>query len=449
MRYTVGVVSLGCAKNLVDTETMLGILSKEGYQLVVKEEDADILIVNTCGFIESAKQESINTILKLAQYKQYGKCKILIVAGCLAERYHQELQNEIPEVDGIIGTGNFSEIVEVIKKTLAGKKYLSYGNQNYTFQEDLPRLLATPSYTAYLKIADGCDHFCTYCIIPYLRGKYRSRKIEDIIREAEELSRRGVKELIVIAQDISEYGKDIYGEYMLTDLLKELVKIEKIQWIRLLYTYPENITDDLIEVIKNNEKICNYIDIPLQHSHDEILKKMGRRITKKEIIKLIEKLRNSISNIVIRTSLIVGFPGEEEYHFQDLLNFVKNTQLDHIGVFPYSMEENTPAAQLPHQIDEEVKKIRKNRIMEAQQSISLRKNKKRVGKIYKVLVEGKSNEDNIYYGRSYEFAPDIDGLVYFKSDSPISIGNFYSVKINKSFEYDLLGEVVHENESCK
>lgn len=449
MRCTVGVVSLGCAKNLVDTETMLGILSKEGYQLVVKEEEADILIVNTCGFIESAKQESINTILKLAQYKKYGRCRVLIVAGCLAERYHQELQSEIPEVDGIIGTGNFSEIIEVIEKTLAGEKYFNYGNQNYTFQEDLPRLLATPSYTAYLRIADGCDHFCTYCIIPYLRGKYRSRKIEDIIREAEKLSRKGVKELIVIAQDISEYGKDIYGKYMLTDLLKELVKIEKIQWIRLLYAYPENITDDLIEVIKNNKKICNYIDIPLQHSHNEILKKMGRKVTKEEIINLIEKLRNSISNIVIRTSLIVGFPGEEEYHFKDLLNFVKNAQLDHIGVFPYSMEENTPAAQLAHQINDEVKKIRQNKIMEAQQSISLKKNKKKVGKIYEVLVEGKSDEDSIYYGRSYEFAPDIDGLVYFKSDLPISIGNFYSVKIKKAFEYDLLGVVVHENEFCK
>ncbi|WP_213818428.1 30S ribosomal protein S12 methylthiotransferase RimO [Garciella nitratireducens] len=449
MKYTVGIVSLGCAKNLVDTETMLGILSEKGYQIVIQEEAADILIVNTCGFIESAKQESINIILKLAQYKKNGRCKALIVAGCLAERYREELQNEIPEIDGIIGTGNFYEITKVIQKTLRGEKYLNYGNQDYLFKENLSRLLATPSHTAYIKIADGCDHFCTYCIIPYLRGRYRSRKIEDIINEAENLSRKGVKEIIIIAQDIGEYGKDIYGEYKLAHLLKELVKIKKIQWIRLLYVYPENITDELIQVIKNNDKICNYIDIPLQHSHNEILKKMGRRITKEEILSLIKNLRNRIPDIVIRTSLIVGFPGEEKYHFQDLLNFVKKIQLDHIGVFPYSMEENTPAAQFPNQIDEQVKKLRQDRVMEIQQSISLKKNEKKIGKIYKILVEGKENQNNIYYGRSYEFAPDIDGLVYFKSDIPITIGEFYRVRINKAFEYDLLGDVINENESCK
>lgn len=449
MRYNVGVVSLGCAKNLVDTETMLGILSKEGYQLVTKEEEADILIVNTCGFIESAQQESINTILQLAQYKQTGRCKVLIVAGCLAERHNAELQKEIPEIDGIIGTGNFTEILEVINETLKGKKYLTYGNQDYTFQEDLPRILSTPSYTAYLKIADGCDHFCTYCIIPYLRGGYRSRKIEDVLKEAKELSKKGVKELVIIAQDITEYGKDIYGEYKLGELLQELVKIKNIQWIRLLYSYPENITNELIDIIKSNKKICNYIDIPLQHISDAILKSMGRRITKEEIINLIEKLRTSIPDIVLRTSLIVGFPGEQEHHFNELLEFVKQIKLDHVGVFTYSMEENTPAAKLINQIDEEIKKQRQDKIMEIQQSISLKKNEKKIGQVYRVLVEGKADAENIYYGRSYEHAPDIDGLIYFKSHSPVEIGSFYSVKINKSFEYDLLGDVISDYEFGK
>lgn len=449
MRYNVGVVSLGCAKNLVDTETMLGILSKEGYQLVTKEEEADILIVNTCGFIESAQQESINTILQLAQYKNSGRCKVLIVAGCLAERHNTELQKEIPEIDGIIGTGNFTEILEVLNKTLEGKKYLTYGNQDYTFQENLPRILSTPSYTAYLKIADGCDHFCTYCIIPYLRGGYRSRKIEDVLREAEELSKKGVKELVIIAQDITEYGKDIYGDYKLGELLQELVKIKNIQWIRLLYSYPENITNELIDIIKNNKKICNYIDIPLQHISDAILKSMGRRITKEEIINLIEKLRTSIPDIVLRTSLIVGFPGEQAHHFNELLEFVKQIKLDHVGVFAYSMEENTPAAKLINQIDEEIKKQRQDKIMEIQQSISLKKNEKKIGQVYRVLVEGKADAENIYYGRSYEHAPDIDGLIYFKSHSPVEIGSFYSVKINKSFEYDLLGDVISDYEFGK
>lgn len=449
MRYNVGVVSLGCAKNLVDTETMLGILSKEGYHLVIKEEEADILIINTCGFIESAQQESINTILQLAQYRETGRCKVLIVAGCLAERYNKELQKEIPEIDGIIGTGNFTEILKVIKETLEGKKYLTYGNQDYTLQENLPRILSTPSYTAYLKIADGCDHFCTYCIIPYLRGRYRSRRIEDIIKEAEQLSKKGVKELIIIAQDITEYGKDIYGQQKLGELLQKLTQIKGIQWIRLLYSYPENISHEIIDIIKNNKKICNYMDIPLQHINDDILKFMGRRITKEEILDLIEKLRTLIPDIVLRTSLIVGFPGEEEHHFNELLEFVKQVELDHVGVFTYSREDNTPAARLANQVEEGIKKQRQDKIMEIQQSISLKKNQKKIGRIYKILIEGKIETENIYYGRSYEHAPDIDGRIYFKSHSPLEIGDFHFVRINKSFEYDLLGDDINDYKFAK
>lgn len=447
MIYNVGMVSLGCAKNLVDTEMMLGILTKEGYQLVSKEEDADILIVNTCGFIESAKQESINTIIKLAEYKNNGKCKALIVAGCLAERYNEELQKEIPEIDGIIGTGNFTEILRVINKTLSGEKYLKFGNQNYDFQEDIPRVLTTASHTAYLKIADGCDHFCTYCIIPYLRGSYRSRKIQDIVNEAEHLSNQGVKELVIIAQDITEYGKDIYGEIRLVELLKEISRIDDIIWIRLLYSYPENISDELIKLIKENKKICNYIDIPIQHINDNILKKMGRNINSEEIVNLIKRLRKFIPDIVIRTSLIVGFPGEEKQYYDDLLDFIKTIELDHVGVFTYSMEENTPAAKLPNQIEQGIKEKRKNKIMEAQQLISLNKNKGKVNKIYKVLVEGKMEKENVYYGRSYGLAPDIDGLIYFKTNLPIKVGDFHCVKVKEGLEYDLIGEIT--DESCK
>lgn len=447
MIYNVGMVSLGCSKNLVDSEIMLGILTKEGYQLVTREENADILIVNTCGFIESAKQESINTIIKLAEYKNNGKCKALIVAGCLAERYNKELQEEIPEIDGIIGTGNFTEILRVINKTINGEKYLSFGNQNYNFKEGLPRVISTADHTAYLKIADGCDHYCTYCIIPYLRGSYRSRKIEDIVYEVKLLSSKGVKEFIIIAQDITEYGKDIYGEMKLVELLKEIVKIKNVEWIRLLYSYPENITDELIKVIKENKKICNYIDIPIQHIHDNILKKMGRNITSKEILNLIKKMRRLIPDIVIRTSLIVGFPGEEKEHFDELLEFIKTIKLDHVGVFTYSMEENTPAAKLPNQIENVIKEQRKNKIMKAQQMISLNKNKEKVNKVYKVLVEGKVEYNEVYYGRSYALAPDIDGLVYFKTNLPIKIGDFYCLKIKNGFEYDLIGEII--DESCK
>jgi ribosomal protein S12 methylthiotransferase len=447
MIYNVGMVSLGCAKNLVDTEMMLGILNKEGYQLVSKEEDADILIVNTCGFIESAKQESINTIIKLAEYKKNGKCKTLIVAGCLAERYNEELQKEIPEIDGIIGTGNFTEILKVINKTLSGEKYINFGNQNSNFKEELPRMLTTASHTAYLKIADGCDHFCTYCIIPYLRGSYRSRKMQNIVNEAKLLSSQGVKEFVIIAQDITEYGKDIYGEIKLIELLKEITKIENVEWIRLLYSYPENISDELIILIKNNKKICNYIDIPIQHINDNILKKMGRNINRQEIINLIKRLRYFIPDIIIRTSLIVGFPGEKNEYFDELLDFIKTIELDHVGVFTYSKEENTPAARLSNQIELEIKEERKSKIMEAQQIISLNKNKRKINKTYKVLIEGKVEKENVYYGRSYALAPDIDGLIYFKTNLSIKKGDYCFVKVIKALEYDLIGEVI--DESCK
>ncbi|MGE4283827.1 MAG: 30S ribosomal protein S12 methylthiotransferase RimO, partial [Clostridia bacterium] len=336
MKYKIGVVSLGCAKNLVDTEVMLGLLSKEGFSITNNSESAHILIVNTCGFIESAKQESVDNILDLARYKTIGNCKLLIVTGCLAERYKDEIIKEIPEVDAVIGTGNYHEVAEVINETFKGQKVLRYGNQDFTPEEGLPRLQSTPSYTAYLKIADGCDNFCTYCIIPKLRGKYRSRTIENIYAEAKQLANQGVKELIIIAQDTTRYGIDLYGQHKLHELLNQLCKIDDIKWIRLHYCYPEDITDQLIEVIANQPKVCNYLDIPVQHCSNEVLKKMGRRGTKEQLTNLLNKIRNIVPDVTIRTSIIVGFPGETKEHFEELEEFIQTIKFDRAGVFKYS-----------------------------------------------------------------------------------------------------------------
>ncbi|MDK2798413.1 MAG: ribosomal protein methylthiotransferase [Clostridiales bacterium] len=445
MKHKIGMVSLGCAKNQVDSEIMLGLLSQEGFVLTNSAELADILIVNTCGFIESAKQESIENILELAKFKETGHCKLLIVTGCLAERYKDQIITEIPEVDAVIGTGNYHEIAEVINETFRGTKVLRYGNQDYTPQEGIPRLQSTPSYTAYLKIADGCDNYCTYCIIPKLRGKYRSRTIQNIVAEAQQLAKMGVKELILIAQDTTRYGIDLYGQHKLHELLKELCKIENIKWIRLHYCYPEDITDELIQVIAAQDKICNYLDIPIQHSSNYILKKMGRRGTRENLIRLIQKIRDKIPEVAIRTSIIVGFPGETEEHFKELEDFVRNTKFDRMGVFQYSQEEDTPAAQFEGQVNENIKQQRYEKLMTLQSKISKELNKHKINREYEVLVEGYDSNSKYYYGRTYADSIDIDGKVFFNSEISLKPGEFVKVRIVKAVNYDLIGEILDES----
>jgi len=437
--------TLGCSKNQVDSEIMLGILNKHNYTLTRNELDADIIIVNTCGFIESAKQESIDTILSLADLKTIGNCKVLIVTGCLTQRYSEELSEEIPEVDAFLGTTNFNEIAEIVDKTLGeGKRIVSTTSADKALSYDLPRILTSPAYSAYLKIAEGCDNYCTYCIIPKLRGKYRSRPIENLVDEAKKLAKNGVKELIIIAQDITRYGLDIYGNHQLVKLLKELSLIEEIEWIRLQYSYPDIISDELIDLIAENNKICNYIDMPIQHCNNEILKKMNRRTTKEHILRVINKLRNKIPNIALRTSLIVGFPGETDEQFAELYDFVKEVEFDRLGVFTYSKEENTPAAELPDQISEEVKEDRRDQIMLLQRDLSFKKNMDKIGNIYDILIEEKVENEDVYVGRTEFDAPEVDGVIYISSDLDIGIGEFIRAKVIDALEYDLIGEIVDE-----
>ena len=409
MSYKVALVSLGCSKNLVDSEVMLNILSGNSYELTQNTSNADVIIVNTCGFIESAKQESIDNIIELGQLKNNGQCKVLIASGCLAERYKDELINEMPELDAVIGTGDYKNILEVIDSAMSGSKVVKFGNQESIDIHELPRVISTATASTYLKIAEGCDNRCTYCIIPKLRGKYRSRKFEDILNEAKLLASQGIKELNIIAQDTTRYGMDLYGKYRIAELLDEISKVEGIEWIRLLYSYPDEFDDELINLMAVNDKICKYLDIPIQHASNRILKRMGRRTSKEEIKELVNKLRSRIPNIALRTSLIVGFPGETEEDFKELVDFVKEIRFDRLGVFTYSREEDTPAYQMEEQIEEEVKLKRQERIMLLQSDISLDNNQKMVGKIVKVLIEGM--DDKKYYGRSYKDAPEIDGNV--------------------------------------
>ncbi|MFZ7119761.1 MAG: 30S ribosomal protein S12 methylthiotransferase RimO [Eubacteriaceae bacterium] len=444
MTYNIGLVSLGCAKNLVDSEVMLGLIEKSQFNIVEELNLAHIIIVNTCGFIDSAKEESIDTILKLARYKEIGDLKVLIASGCLSERYREELLKEIPELDGIIGTGDYKNIINVIEETLNGKKICSYGHINDIYDETLPRKISTPNYTAFIKIGDGCNNNCTYCIIPTLRGRFRSRKIENIISEIENLVSNGVKELIVIAQDITQYGIDIYGEFSLTKLLKEIDKIENLKWLRLLYTYPENIDEELIAVIKQSDKILNYLDIPFQHTQDKILKSMGRKTTNKKIIDLISKLRSEIPDIIIRSSIITGFPGESEEDFNDMLKTLSLVKIDRLGVFTYSQEEGTKSALFENQLSQEIKENRRDIILKMQQEISLSKNKSMINKKLKILIEGKTDNENVYYGRSYMDAPEIDGLVYVHTDFHLKDGDFCDVLITDALEYDLIGDRIDE-----
>ncbi len=442
LNLNVALVSLGCSKNLIDSEVMLNILASNKYNLTKNVEDADIIIVNTCGFIESAKQESIDNIIELGQLKKNGKCKVLIASGCLAERYKEELLNEMPELNAVIGTGDYKNILEVIESALQGNKVVMFGNQENVDIYDLPRVISTTASSTYLKIAEGCDNRCTYCIIPKLRGKYRSRRFEDIVEEAKLLAKQGIKELNIIAQDTSRYGKDLYGEYKISELLQEISNIEGIEWIRLLYTYPDEFDDKLINVIASNDKICKYLDIPVQHASNRILKRMGRRTTNEEVLELIKKLRRMIPDITLRTSLIVGFPGESEDDFKELVDFVKEVKFDRLGVFNYSREEDTPAYEMEAQIDDEIKLKRQERIMLLQSDISYDKNQLMIGKTLKILVEG--TEQNKYYGRSSKDAPEIDGIVFFASKDMLKPGDFTYVKITEASEYDLMGEEINE-----
>ncbi|MCR4719057.1 MAG: 30S ribosomal protein S12 methylthiotransferase RimO [Firmicutes bacterium] len=440
----IGMVSLGCAKNQTDAEIMLGILADSGHKIVSSPKEAEAIIVNTCGFITPAKQESIDAILEMAQYKKEGKCRLLIATGCLAERYNDEMEREIPEIDAIVGTGDFDKIGEILKKSEKGEKICLFGHQDYTLPENLPRILSTPFYTAYLKIADGCDNNCTYCAIPKIRGHYKSRKIEDIIDEAVRLSENGVKELILIAQDTTRYGIDLYGEPSLARLLEELCKIEKIHWIRIHYFYVEAVTDELIRVMAENEKICPYVDMPIQHINDDILRRMARRTNRCETEERIKSIRNHIPDVAIRTSIIAGFPGETEEQFEELKDFIREIKFERMGVFAYSKEEGTPAYDFPCQIAEGEKERRKNELMEIQQKISLEKNKAKIGTVQEVLCEGYDADNFMYFGRSRADSIDVDGKVYFASSDEVEIGTFVKVEILDADEYDLTGKTLED-----
>lgn len=435
-------ISLGCDKNLADSEQMLGILRNKGYEFTDDECEADIIVVNSCCFISDAKEESINTILDMAQCKTHYKCQALIVTGCLAERYKEEIYKEIPEVDAVIGTSSYDAIAEAVEQALEGKKPQVFKDLNRLPDIRTERVVTTGGYFAHLKIAEGCDKHCTYCIIPKVRGNYRSVPMENLIRQAKELAEKGVKELILVAQETTMYGKDIYGEKSLHKLLKELCKIQGIQFIRIMYCYPEEIYDELIQTMKEEQKICHYLDMPIQHCNDAILKKMGRRTNKKEIQEIVTKLREAIPDIILRTTLITGFPGETEDNFEEMMDFVDEMEFDRLGVFPYSPEEGTPAAEFPDQIDEEVKADRQCEIMELQQDIAFEKSERRIGQEMLAIIEGKVADENAYIGRTYMDAPNIDGYVFIHTDEALMTGDFVKVKITASSDYDLIGELV-------
>lgn len=441
MNFNIGLVSLGCAKNQTDAETMLGILNSDGYNIVYDADEADAIIVNTCGFIDSAKQESINTLLEMAQYKE-GRCRLLIATGCLAERYSSEIAEQIPEVDAILGTGDYDKIAEIIRLANSGTKPIICGEPNRDAEEGLPRILSTPHYCAYLKIAEGCSNNCTYCAIPKIRGKFRSRKLEAIVDEAKRLAEGGVKELIVIAQDTTRYGFDLYGEYSLDKLLEELVKVDGIEWIRVHYFYPEAVTESLIDVMAKYDKICAYIDMPIQHINDEILRRMARRTNRKEIETKIKTIREKIPNVTIRTSIIVGFPGETQEQFDELYDFVKEIRFDRMGVFAYSQEEGTPAAKFDGQISEDIKEQRLDALMTLQQKISLEMNREKIGSVVEVIVEGYDEDNFLFYGRSRGDSIDVDGTVYFGIENEVEIGDIVKVKILAADEYDLTGQAI-------
>ena len=435
-------ISLGCDKNLVDSEVMLGLLDKKGYQIVDSEEDADIIVVNTCCFIHDAKEESIQTILEMAEYKKEGKLKALIVTGCLAQRYQQEIIDEIPEVDAVLGTTSYDHIVEAVEEALAGNGHVVLEDVDALPDVKEKRLVTTGGHYAYMKIAEGCDKHCTYCIIPKLRGNYRSVPMEKLLAEAKDLADQGVKELILVAQETTVYGKDIYGEKSLHKLLRELCKIAGIQWIRILYCYPEEIYDELIQTIKEENKVCHYLDLPIQHASDAVLKRMGRRTSKAQLVEIIEKLRKEIPDISLRTTLITGFPGETQEQHEELKDFVDEMEFDRLGVFTYSPEEDTPAATMADQIPEEVKEDRQAELMELQQEIAFDLAEDMVGREVLVMIEGKVADENAYVGRTYKDAPNVDGLIFINTDEELMSGDFARVRVTGALEYDLIGELI-------
>ena len=435
-------VSLGCDKNLVDTEVMLGLLASRGHQMVDSEEIADVIVINTCCFIHDAKEESIQTILEMAEYKKAGSCKALIVTGCLAQRYKQEIIDEIEEVDAVLGTTSYNKIVEAIDEALAGHTSVEMTDIDALPLVESKRLVTTGGHFAYLKIAEGCDKHCTYCIIPKIRGNFRSVPIERLLKEAEDLVAQGVKEIILVAQETTLYGKDLYGEKSLHKLLRELCKISGLRWIRILYCYPEEITDELIQVIKEEDKICNYLDLSIQHASDGILKRMGRRTSKEQLVEIIGKLRKEIPDIAIRTTLITGFPGETQEQHEELMEFVDEMEFDRLGVFTYSPEEDTPAAVMSDQIPEDVKEDRQAELMELQQEIAFDLAEEMIGREVLVMIEGKVADENAYVGRTYKDAPNVDGLIFVESEEELMSGDFARVRITGALEYDLMGEII-------
>lgn len=437
----INMISLGCDKNTVDAEMMLGLSADYGFEYTDNELEADVIIVNTCCFILEAKEESIEAILDVARLKEEANLKALIVSGCMAQRYKEEILQEIPEVDALVGTSSYDKIVEVINEVLAGKKNIEFLDLDRLPNISIKRKNSSGNWYAYLKIAEGCDKNCTYCIIPSLRGHYRSYPIEDLLKQAKDLALDGVKELILVAQETTLYGTDLYGKKSLDKLLKELTKIDGIEWIRILYCYPEEITDELIETIATEDKICKYLDIPIQHASDKILRRMARRTRQSEIKEKIKKLREKIPEIVLRTTFITGFPGEDEEDFADLVDFVSEMEFDRLGVFTYSEEEGTPAANFENQLEEEVKKARRDEIMLLQQNISKNKLSKMIGKKLKVVIEGKLTDEDVYVGRTYMDIPDVDGCIFIKSDLTHISGDFVEVLVTDSSEYDLVGEL--------
>lgn len=436
-------VSLGCDKNLVDTENMLGILKNKGFEFTDDEWEADIIAINTCCFIGDAKQESINTILEMAEHKKDARCKVLVVAGCLAHRYQDEIIKEIPEVDAFVGTSSYDKIADMINSVLEEKGISNFvEDANRMPMVEADRIVTTPGYYEYLKIAEGCDKHCTYCVIPKVRGSFRSFPIEYLVNQTKKLVEGGVKEIILVAQETTLYGVDLYGKKSLPKLLHNLGLIEGLEWIRILYCYPEEINDELIEVIKNEPKVCHYLDMPIQHASDNILKRMGRRTSKQELTDIVAKLRSEIPDIALRTTLITGFPGETDVDHEEVMQFIDECEFDRLGVFTYSREEDTVAAQMPDQIDEAIKEKYRDELMQLQQEISADRSAAMIGRTVRVMIEGFIPEDNTYVGRSYKDAPNVDGLVFVECDRELMSGDFIDVKITGSTEYDLIGTIV-------
>ena len=437
-------ISLGCDKNLTDSEEMLGMLVENGYEITNDETEAEVIVINTCAFIHDAKEESVNTILEMARYKEKGTCKALLVTGCLAQRYKEEIVGEIPEVDAVLGTASYDEIIKALNQVFSGESFLEFKDINSLPKHSRKRVITTGGYFEYLKIAEGCDKHCTYCIIPKLRGNFRSIPMEQLRSQAEYLAEQGVRELILVAQETTVYGKDLYGEKSLHILLKKLCKIPGIQWIRVLYCYPEEIYPELIQTMKEEPKICHYLDLPIQHCSDRILKRMGRRTTKQELVDIVETLRREIPDIILRTTLITGFPGETQEDHEELMEFIDTMEFDRLGVFTYSPEEDTPAAIMPDQIDEEVKLDRQAELMELQQEISLDKGNDKIGSVVEVMIEGKVADENAYVARTYGDAPNVDGYIFVNTSTELMSGDFARVHVTGALEYDLIGELEDE-----